>query len=305
MEADYQNINFDSKAWMLKPILASILYATGSFLIGVNNLNPYFVKLLISMGYLLSGILGILFILIFHSSSRNSKYEPGFIPSALCGVFSHFANFSLILGYYYDPQNQGIISIITIGSSVVCSITSYILYKEKLERLDILGMTICIVGLFVIGIFSNDASESSFIGFNFGLSALFCFSVADILPKIASASGINPYKSTVISMLFEAFSGFANVGILAIFFDVFDKYDDFWIALIAGAMFGFGNFALNLGIIEGKIGIAIVIVDFSGVLQMGLDYVFRDFIPDSGKLTGGFIALIGVSILLLWKDIVK
>ena len=208
MEADYQKIGFDSKAWMLKPIAASILYAVGAFLIGVNNLNPYLVKLLISIGYLVTGIIGTLFIMIFHSSSINFKYEPGIIPSALSGVFSHFANFSLILGFYYDPHNQGIIMIITIGSSVICSIISYILYNEKLEKFDILGMTICLTGLIVIGIYSNDSSESSFIGFNFGLSALFCFSIADITPKIGSASGINPYKSTVITLLFEAISGF-------------------------------------------------------------------------------------------------
>ena len=58
MEADYQKIGFDSKAWMLKPIAASILYAVGAFLIGVNNLNPYLVKLLISIGYLVTGIIG-------------------------------------------------------------------------------------------------------------------------------------------------------------------------------------------------------------------------------------------------------
>lgn len=305
MEANYQRLSPSSNLWLIKSLISCILFGIGSFLIGLNGLSPYLGKLLVSTGYLISGLASLLYSKLFHKEPISLKPEAGFLPSALCGSFNHFGNFSLFLGYHFDPQNQGIISIMAIGSAAVSAIASYFMYKEKLAAFDILGMTICILGLVTIGVFSNGESDNSLFGYSFGLCALGFYAVRNLCARKASVSGIDLYKSTVICVFFEAFTGFLNIAILAVFVQVFDKTQDFWITLIAGVLFGAGNFALNMAIMEGKIGPAVVIANCLGILQMGLDFGFRGFVPDSGKLVGGFVALVGVGVLLMWKEIVK
>src|SRR5574343_1930449 len=129
MEGSYQIINPNGNSWLIKSIVSCILFGVGSFLIGMNGLNPYLGKFLVSIGYLISGIFCTIYCKILYVGSTDFKIEAGLAPSILSGIFSHFGNFSLFLGFYYDPENQGIISIIAVGSAVVSSIASYIFYK--------------------------------------------------------------------------------------------------------------------------------------------------------------------------------
>lgn len=271
----------------------------------MNGLNPYLGKFLVSFGYLFTAIFATLICKIFNLFQVEFSYEPGFISSIMSGFASHFGNFFLILGYYYDPENQGIISIITIASSIIVSIVSFYLYKERLAVLDVLGMLICILGVIIIGIFSNEGSNTSYIAYTSGILALIFYAVANILPREAIVSGINIYKSILISLFSESAIGILNILILSFFIDVFEYNDGFLLSFIGGIFYGIGNFALNIGIIEGKIGIVSVIVNCSGLYQIGLDYVYRNITPDLGMFIGGCITFLGVSFLMLWKYLIK
>ena len=136
------------------------------------------------------------------------------------------------------------------------------------------------------------------------LSLIF-YAVSNLLPREAFVSGISMYKSIFICLFSESVTGILNIFVLSIFIDVFESNDEFWISFIGGILYALGNFTLNIGIIEGQIGTVVVIVNCSGLLQISLDYVFRDIVPDFGMFIGGCIVLLGVTFLLLWKNLIK
>lgn len=105
--------------------------------------------------------------------------------------------------------------------------------------------------------------------------------------------------------MFEGLTGVLNIFVIGIFIDVFKDSQNFWLTLVGGVLLGLGSFAINLAIMEGKIGPAMVICNCNGILQMVFDFGFRDFVPETGKLAGGVVAIVGAAILLLWKEVVK
>jgi drug/metabolite transporter (DMT)-like permease len=304
MEASYQKLSTGgSNMWLFNSVISCVILATGSFLIGLNGLDPYLGKLMVSLGSLITGLLCVIYSSLFQKPCLSFKLEPGFFPSILSGSFVHFGSFSLVIGFKYDPENNGIISIMVIGSAIIGAGLSFLIYNEKLEAFDILGMGISISGLVVIGIYSNGESQNSSIGFTCGLCAMGFFALRSLASRKAERSGIDLFKSSMISVFSEAFTGFLNIAIICFFVDIFQDAHQVWISLIGGVFFAIGSVTLSLAIMAGKMGPAVVIANCLGVLQMGMDYVFRGITPDGGKMVGGFIALFGVMVLLLWKDV--
>jgi drug/metabolite transporter (DMT)-like permease len=304
MTLNYHQLSPKRNFWLLYSLLAMIFFGLGGFSLGLHTQSPILSKFQVSSGYFTAGLLCLTYSLLFEGHFPDLKYEAGLLTSVLTGTLNHLGNFSLILGYHFDPENTGIISIMVIGASIMSSVLAYFIFNEKLAVFDVLGMVLCASGLVLIGIYSKINSFESFLGFGFGLAALVFYAIRSLTTRKAQRQGIALMKSAIFSVFSEALAGFLNVGILCMFFDVFQGTGQGWTSLVGGIFIGIGSFFVIFAIMTGKIGPALLITNCSGILQMVLEYFFRGIVPVRGKLVGAAVTILGVSILMLWKDVV-
>ena len=297
--------------WPVTSFLSMIFLGVGNFLPGITHQqNPYLLKALVSVGF---GLLGSCLALHYWISKslylkrmahlsdstiiRNGKVAPGMFYAILVGISNNFGYFCLFFGVSKAAENQGVIPIMLAGSAVVAAILVFFKYSEKLEKIQTLGMSICVAGLIVTAHQSwlTRAAEVYYAG----LAALAFFTIRNLSLRASQAARLDPATPAVVSSLSEATGGGIMLFVLSFWVEIFEGMDYWGISFTGGICIAVGNLFLTHAVMHGKVGPAAMIANSSGVLQIMLEFTFGGFLPEQIIVIGSMICLVGVGVLLI------
>lgn len=300
--------------WLISAFLGFLFIGGGNFMISDESYlrYPYDLKLLVSIGFLIATVALWTYHMVelrirdgicpsFCPSSIFTK-ENGFIPEfkigILGGVFLFLAQFFLFLGWSYDPSGKSITFLSLCGIAPVTSMLSFIVFQEKLSFLQILGMILTIGGIVYL-----DAGnlEGTWISYVFGVSAMFSFSIRNLIGRAIESKGIRVYTSVMLNSIGEVLSGVVLLAWMAVyqgFNELFTDVSIFFNCLIGSVFVACALYFVVQAIDKGNIGVVVTVVNCNGTLFILLDYIVNDNIPSSKILMVIPFIIFGLIILL-------
>ena len=298
--------------WLLSTFLALPLLGGGNFMISEGLHYPYDSVLLASLGYLsflLSMSLCHMLELAVSQRSCPSAYPasilskesglvPGFFYGLAGGVCIFLAHFSLILGWYLDPEGRSITYFMLAGVPPVTSILCFLLFREKLTTMQILGMAVAVAGIVVLGVAGFDGTWVSYFC---GIGCLFAYSGKNVTGIFMKNKGMDVYPAGMINAAGEVVCGVVLLIFVAVFHEFSELLTMNWLfgkCLIGAILIGYGQYFINQAVMTGVVGVVITIINTEGVVFLALDYFFYDHIPNTQSLLACLVILIGVSVLL-------
>ena len=290
----------------------------GNFLLSEALLYPYELKLLASLGnlfFLLSLGAFHMLILRLHQSSFPSLYPhsiysqekgliPGFAFGILTGILIFFAQLSMILGWYYDPPGKSLTFFMNSAIPPFTSILSFVLFREKLKVMQILGMIVATIGLILLGL--DKVEGGTWISYCCGICSLALFSVRNLCSRAAQKRGVGIYPSTMLTSAGEVACG----GVLLIIMVIFQLFTGFfavdWTFLscsIGAVLLTYGQYFITRAIMTGVIGVVAAIINNQGIVFFLMDLIFYGNIPNAMSLIAIIVMLLGVITLLIGDSI--
>ena len=256
-------------------------------------------------------IFGFIFITIYSYITRGILFpidatSQNWILLSISGFIGLFLG-DLFLFQAFVEVGSRISSLIMAASPPIAALLGYILLKERLRPISLLGMTITIIGIAIV-ILSKDTGEKkikvnySIKGLTFAFLGAFGQSLGLILSKIGMGN-YNPFAATQIRII----TGFISFTILLI---VLKKFGDLKIAfkdrkalstIGVGAFFGpFIGVSLSLLSLQyTSAGVSSTITSIMPVIIIPFSImIFKEKIKPK-EILGAVISVIGVGILFL------
>ena len=301
-------------SWPVTSFLSMVCLGVGSFLSDAHQLNPYLLKAMVSLGFEVLGLCLAIYYWLKTSLSlkrpahisdstiiRNGRVAPGLFYAILVGISNNFGNFSLFIGFSKASENQGVISLMLASSAVVAAVFVYFIYNEKLQQIQILGMSTCVTGLLVIA-YQSEVPGSAEVYYA-GLAALAFFTIRNLSLRASQVAGLDSTTTAIVSTLWEAISGAITLFVLSFWVEIFEGMDYWGMSFIGGCWIGVGGLFLTHAVMHGKVGPAAMIANSSGVLQRMLEFTFGGFLPEQIIVIGSMISLVGVGVLLMGQQV--
>ena len=167
-----------SNSWIFSALMSGISAGVGSLFVGKASTNGFYARLLVSLGNLLAAA-AYMFIrytlLNYHPEDLNPEPHATTLKmnlkqkvlTAWAIVFDSIVNigggFLVILVFeysYYASINQGIISTLFSFTSVYLSIFGWIIFREKINKFQVFGMSLLIIWAILYG-FSGEQAQKS------------------------------------------------------------------------------------------------------------------------------------------------
>lgn len=323
MEGDYVPLNKGSHIhWLLASFLSLAFLGVGTFIIGVYAFNPVVVKGMCSTGYLIFAFFSTLWYwvsqcsaareltglkqstLVVQTANGGHKLASGVFTGSLGGVFTAVGQLSLILGFFFDPDSRGIISSTVVGSALVSSIVAHFYYHEAISLLTYAGMVVCLGGIITIAF--STSTQAGMIGFGFGVCALLAFSLRNLASRECERAGLDVVTAGVLNAGFEGISGLLFTGgYIAVEYNPFEGEGRWYYSLLGGVLIAVGAYMLNQAIMTGYIGPAVTIANLVPIIQITLDYLLDNKVPNYMKVLGCLIGIFGVFIMMMGDIIVN
>ena len=317
--ADYSRMDKSSHIhWLISCFLGLVLFSCGNFMLSEGLAYPYDSKLLVSMGNLVFLIIMLAFHMVdlrvqsgfwpsFYPGSILSKDQvliPGFGYAVVGGFLMFLAQFSLILGWYWDPAGRGITYLILSGISPIVAFLSFLIFREKLTPLQILGMVIAILGIVLLGLQQLDGTWVSFVC---GILSLVFYAIRNLTARAMQVKGMDVYNGGMVIATAEMFTGVLLMIWIILYPGFSDLFTLNWLfakCSIGVVVLAFGQYFINQAIMTGNIGVVLtIIINTNGIIFLLLDLIFYEHIPSLENLGCCFVIIFGVTILLLGDTI--
>ncbi|CAG9331293.1 unnamed protein product [Blepharisma stoltei] len=317
-EVDYKPLEKNPKHihWLLSAIISMICLGVGPFLCGLSSYNPLSVISMISVGQI---ILAVAFYLIFQhtisitqkklqeiteEASSSKSFAPGVYLAICSGIIQGIGQWALIWGFYYDENGRGILSSIISAQGVLSSILGYIYFKERLLHCEWFGMLISLGGMIVISLSSS--RDSTFIGVILSIIGLIAFSVRNVFTRKSQMKGLSIYSVIFVNLIAFGVSGLLVIAVALPF--GYDPFSEGWkvlVSLTGGILIGMGAYFICQACMTGPIGPSVTIANMCGIVQIFLDFVFLDIVPDETKLIGACITIGGAVLLAVGDSVIE
>lgn len=194
-------------------------------------------------------------------------------------------------------------------SPAVASVLAFLLLKEKLSFLTIIGMTVTLSGILLVVYDKNGKQENgiNYLGLFFAFLASVGQGIGLVLAKIAfleSNNSLNGFVATFIR-LFASISILLPVSLIMKKFKnpiiVFQKDPKAFLLTVGGSIAGpFLGITFSLiAVSHTKVGIASTIMALPPVIMLPLVKYFYNEKLNFRAVVGAFIAVFGVAILFL------
>ena len=314
-QGDYKLIDDNKRIhWLLSSFLGLFFMSIGNFLLSKGFSHPSDLKLIVSLGHLFFLLtLGAfhMLILYLHQSSFPSLYPhsiysqekgliPGFAFGILTGILIFFAQLSMILGWHFDPEGSSLTFFMNSAIPPFTSLLAFVVFREKLKIMQILGMIVAMIGLIVLGV--DKVEGDSWESYCCGICSLALFSVRNLCSRAAQNRGIGIYPSTMLTSAGEVACGGVLLIIMVIsqlftgFFDVdWTLFAGDWTFLscsIGAVLLAYGQYFITRAIMTGVIGVVAAIINNQGIMFLLMDLLFCRKLP-------GTISLIAISVMIL------
>ena len=318
--ASYASLEKPSQIhWLLSCFLGLILFACGNFMLSEGLEYPFDSKLLVSIGNLVFIIIMLVFHMLdlrlqqgfwpsFYPTSlftKDAVLAPGFFYGVLGGVLMFLAQFSLILGWYWDPTGRGITFVILSGITPIVAFLSFLIFNEKLTILQIIGMIIAIAG---IALLSAGKLDGTWVSLVCAFVSLGLFATRNLSARAMQTKGMGVYTGGMINAAAEALTGLILLAWMIVFQEFEELFAMNWLFYKCSAgvvVLAFGMYFINQAIMTGNIGVVLTIINTNGMIFLLLDLIFYDRVPGWKSLVACFVIIFGVTILLLGDSIKK
>lgn len=309
---DYQRIKEPSNVyWITLSLLSAFSLGLGNFLWTFGISNPYYLKLLGSLGYLIQFILTAMYHLIKirvktgkyptlrpdSILSASNKLKQGCYEGFLGGLCIFLINFTLLLSFHYDPIGSSITLFILLGAIPLSCILTHLILHEKFTKLQITGMTLAVLGSTIIGI---DKLEGSWISYICGISSLLLIVARSIASKSLKKSVISSYAVCMLNSLVEIVLGVVLLGFLIICNPKSLENKDYPVSwcILGSILVAFGSYFNNEALMNGHTGGVLTVGNSSSFIFMICDFIVNNNIPVTKDLAALAILSIGVTIII-------
>jgi len=314
---DYSSLEPTHMHWLLAAFLSLVCLGVGGYIVGSYSMNPFAVKAMCSLAFVTYGILSSVYYCFkfFRAHKRfpklsdstvvsNSEIAPGVLLAFFGGMLTGVGQLSLILGYHFDPEGRGVVTILNNASILLTVIFAYLIFKEHTGIPNLIGMILCTAGMVVITLQSS--TDGTWKGILGGMGAMAAFCVRNLMARQMDLSGLD-YKTAGIMNAFgeAAFGAVFIVVLMVCFANPFLNEQSFLMPYLGGLIISVGAFLVNQGIMTGYVGPVITIASLAGILQMWLDFAIESIVPNAVKSIGSVIVLFGVSFIVMGEQIFR
>ena len=279
---------------------------------------PYDEMILASLGFLIflitMGIYHMLELWVEHKTcpslypdsflTRPVNFVPGFTYGIVAGIFMFFAQFSLSLGWHYDPDGRSVTYLMLAGVPPVTSALFFALFRDKLSAMQMIGMGIAVAGIVMLGV---DRLDGTWISYFCGICSLFCFAARNVISRLMKNKGIDVYSGGIINSIGQVATG---VVYLVFFLGAFDFSELFTMnllfleCLIGVVLVAYGQYFIFGAVMTGNIPAVVTIINTNGVIFLILEYSFYGTSPSIRSLIACLIMIFGVVVLLFADSII-
>ena len=306
----------ESIHWLASTFLAVILSGCGNFLMSEGAQYPTDV-ILVSIGYLIflitMGDFHLLELWVEHKAcpdlypdcflSRPPGLVPGFTYGLQGGILLFLGQFLASLGWFYDPHGRSVTYLMLAGLPPLASALYFVIFREKLSKIQMIGMAISVVGIVLIGV---GKLEGTWISYLCGICSLLCFAARIVIARLMKNKGIDVYSGGIINAIGQVVSGVIYLAILVTVYDFPELLAMNWIFikdLIAVVLVAYGQY-FNFGaVMTGDIAAIVTITNTNGIMLIILEYSFYGNSPNIQCLTACLIIISG-AVVLLFGDLI-
>ena len=292
-----------------------VVYALGSFICyGITNSllgalvewsdhNPSTPVTAPFVLWMTMGFVGVGAATLFTVRGRGYKGLPSrkFMWIAIvAGVTLSAGMLTLKLGLSSDSSARGPIVAITSANAMLVALSAWLILREKLSRMQLLGMIVIIGGVIVMAL--GPGTAASMRALLYGLATMVLFGITNFLLKYAGHHGSNSVTTTAILWLSSGVCGVLAIGYCLIRYGHLPGMQQpsliLW-AILAGASLALGMLFIKLSVTKGPGGPATAITGSNSVLVALFEYFVFAHIPPTQKLIGMGIAIAGIIVLSL------
>ena len=305
--------------WLISSFLALVLSGVGNFLISEGLRYPYDLKLLVSIGhlsFLISMSLFNMFYLRYREGffpeislnaiySKHTGFIPGFFFGVNCGILLFLGQFSLILGWYYDPEGKSLNFFMLAVIPLATAFAAFLVFNEKLKSSQLLGMLISIAGISILGL--DKISGGSWVSYVVGLNSIILFTLRNLNSRAMQTSGVSILAGAMLTSAVEVACG----TVLLIFlvslqeFEVLFSWDWLFQKCCIGVIFvAYGQYFTTRAIMSGITAISVTIINAQGIIFIFLDLIFYGNFPELISLIAISVILLGIVVLVIGETVV-
>ncbi len=238
---------------------------------------------------------------VFTASGRGYKGLPSrrFVwIAAFAGVTLSAGMLTLKLGLASDPDAKGPIVAIASASAMIVALGAFVVLRERLSKVQLLGMLVIIGGIVVMALGSGASSSAR--GLLFGLATMVLFGVTNFLLKYAGHHGCDSVTTTAVLWLSAGACGLVAIVVSLAAYGHLPGMQELplilW-AVAAGVTLSLGMLFLKLAVTRGPGGPAAAITGSNSVLVAVFEFLVFAHVPPAQKLAGMGVAVAGIIIL--------
>ena len=136
--------------WIILSIIACFLSALKVFLYNYASTLKENTLLIISLFYLFAGLIGFLFYIFTHNFKLNINYDFKIIGLIIFTGFILLITTTLVIYLLKITPNMAYAHSIINLNIIITIITSYFIFKQKLNKFTLFGMLLSLLGIVIV-----------------------------------------------------------------------------------------------------------------------------------------------------------
>jgi drug/metabolite transporter (DMT)-like permease len=136
--------------WIILSIIACFLTALKVNLFNFISSLKENTLLLVSLFYLCAGFIGLLFFIFTNKSKINIYYDPKIIVLIIFTGFILLITSTLVINLLKITPNMAYAHSIINLNIIITIITSYLIFKQELNKFTVFGMLLSLIGIIII-----------------------------------------------------------------------------------------------------------------------------------------------------------
>ena len=252
--------------------------------------------------------LGVALLLVRRDQIKLTRARLVFF--AIYGVV--LALFNSLWTFSVSFNGAAVATVLAYSSAGITAVLGWIIYKEELDRIKILVVVFSILGcILVSGAYQISSWNLNYLGLVTGICSGFGFAFYSLFGKEASRRNIYPWSSLLYTFGFAAFYLFIFNRVLAVFPNLTETTDLFWlgeqyhgwltllILAVIPTIGGYGLYTVSLTILPASVANLIATLEpaFTAILA----FLFLQEMLTFVQLIGG-ICIVGCVILLRYHE---
>lgn len=195
------------KKGYLAIITASILYGIGPAITKTALLTGIEADSVMFFNFLISAILSFVIIKVKHIEIRITKRQ--FLELMVFGILG-LSMAVMLLTYSYQYIPTGLATMLHFAYPMVVTIIMAVIFKEKIQNINIIAICIAIAGLFIVTDLGALSGNNVLQGVLFALLSSIAYGSYIIANKKASFSSLNPFVVVFYIDIFTTAFAFIN-----------------------------------------------------------------------------------------------